>query len=217
MKLAVILLVFEAGVITPLFAGSIGMARVSSFAAQPMPDPCQKSASGTSISISCDSSFSLSYGHADVTIGVSFGNLSIRAEASGQGGGGEANASASYDEFLTFGNTSMPIMGEYTFTLDQASVTISQGDTVVQLNPGIIPAHVFLTSNYVAGVPMEVSASAFLSASTPGPDFHMVDLNLIGFSAPYVLTTPEPSSILLAFIGIGLLGWKIRKATKSTC
>ena len=60
---------------------------------------------------------------------------------------------------------------------------------------------------------MEVSATAFVVASTPGTEYSSVGLTLVGFSAPYTLiSTPEPSSLLLACIGMGLLvGWKAQK------
>ena len=101
---------------------------------------------------------------------MSFANLLLlTAGTGGCCGAATAIASASYDEFLLFGNTSMPITGEYTFALDQASVTISQGDAVVQLNSYSNPLNpVFLTSNYVANVPMEVSASTLVIVSNPG-------------------------------------------------
>src|ERR1700680_2572249 len=100
MKLTPILLIFAAGAVTALFAGSIGNASVQTSAGLPLPDFCQQSASGASISIGCDSfRAQLDVAHAGAEVAVSFGTLSMVAQAGASGGVADASASASYDEF----------------------------------------------------------------------------------------------------------------------
>lgn len=83
MKLTLMLLIFAAGAVTALSAGSIGYATVETTAGLPPPeDICQQSASGTSISIGCDSfRGQVSVAHASAEVAVSFGNLGLMTQA----------------------------------------------------------------------------------------------------------------------------------------
>lgn len=158
MKLTLIFLIFAAGAVTALSAGSIGNARVESSAGSGL-DFCQQSASGTSIVIGCESFLGqVDASGSRATVASSFGNLFLTADAGSCCVSASASASASYDEFLLFGNTSMPITGEYSFSFDetfqgQLTFTIYQGDAVFQFNPycyfnDCYPSRLFLTSNY---------------------------------------------------------------------
>jgi hypothetical protein len=221
MKLVLIVLVFAISTIAPALGGSIGMASVQTNAGPPLPNnSCQQSASGTSISISCQSPPGpISLASAAVTIGVTFGNISMMTSVdNNSGGNATAQATASYDELLLFGNTSMPVTGKYSVSAEEiasfpggpgfSTLTINQGGTMFRL-PYFFQAccsqPVFLTSNYVAGVPMEVFASIISNPTTPGPEGGIFSLSLISFSTPFVIVTPEPSSVLLVGIGIGVL------------
>jgi hypothetical protein len=129
--------------------------------------------------------------------------------------------SGSYDEFLSFGNVSGPIIGEYGVSTDSAApgfgglsaIMIKQGNAVFNLPfgaPNCCFSPIFLTSDYVAGVPMEVSAS--LDAGASEREFSSASVNLINFSSPFEIVTPEPSSVLLVCSGIGVLVCRRRKA-----
>jgi hypothetical protein len=76
--------------------------------------------------------------------------------------------------------------------LNFSTLTLKQGSAVFTLPfffPACCAAHIFLTSDYVAGVPMEVSGSVLSRPDTPGPENSTIIASLVQFSSPYVIVT----------------------------